>query len=121
MGFLIMRGVSVRKDMFMKSLKHCSCRKEICGLLPSTMNVSGRGQNKLRTYRLMKRAYKTKNYCLSCIPLKHRSAFTKFCCVLAPIGTETGRYEGLDVDHRTCPIRKNSIEDEKRHSSVFAV
>ena len=56
--------------------------------------VSGRGQNKLRTYRLTKREYKTENYCLSRPPLKHRSAFAIFCCGVAPIRTETGRYEG---------------------------
>ena len=75
---------------------------------------SGRGENKLRTYRLTKREYKTENYCLSRPPLKHRSAFAKFCCGLAPIRIETGRYEGLDVGRRTCPICKNGIEDEKR-------
>ena len=91
-------------------------QEEMCGLLSSIMNgayLVG-GQNKLRTYRLMKREYKTQNYCLSCLPLKHRSAFAKFRCEVDPIRIETGRNEGLDVDSRTCPICKNGIEDEKR-------
>ena len=75
--------------------------------------ISGRGQNKLRTYRLMKREYKTETYCLLRLPLKHRSAFAKFRCGVAPIRIETGRYEGLDVNSRTCPLCKNGIEDEK--------
>ena len=45
--------------------------------------------------------------------LKHRSAFAKFRCGVAPIRIETGRYEGLDVNSRTCPLCKNGIEDEK--------
>ena len=71
--------------------------------------VSGRGQNKLMTYRLMKGEYKTENYSLSCLPLKHRSAFAKFRCGVTPIRIETGGYEGLEVDSRTCPICKNGI------------
>ena len=57
--------------------------------------VNGIGRNKLRTYRLIKRTYKTEQYCLPRLPPKHRSAFAKFRCWLAPIRIETGRYEGL--------------------------
>ena len=32
---------------------------------------------------------------------------------MAPIRIETGRYEGLDLSCRTCPVCKNGIEDEK--------
>ncbi len=32
---------------------------------------------------------------------------------VAPIRLETGRYEGLEVDDRICPICKNEIETEK--------
>ena len=64
-------------------------------LVDNEQGVSGRGQNKLRTYRLMKREYKTETYCLSRLPLKHRSAFAKFRCRVAPIRIETGLYEGF--------------------------
>ena len=46
------------------------------------------------------------------LPLKHRSAFAKFRCGVAPIRIETGRYEGLDFNSRTCPLCRNAIEDE---------
>ena len=46
--------------------------------LDNQQGVSGRGQNKLRTYRLMKCEYKTEDYCLLRLPLKHRSAFAKY-------------------------------------------
>ena len=36
----------------------------------------------------------------------------KFGCGVAPLMIETGRYEGLSEDQRTCPICKSSIENE---------
>ena len=81
--------------------------------LDNQQGVSGRGQNKLRTYKLMKRECKTEDYCLLRLPLKHRSAFAKFCCGVAPICIETGRYEDLDLYSRICPLCINAIEDEK--------
>ena len=74
--------------------------------------VNGSGRNKLRTYRLIKRTYKTEQYCLTRLPPKHRSAFAKVRCGVAPIRIETGRYEGLELKNRICPVCKNDIEDE---------
>ena len=59
--------------------------------------VNGIGRNRLRTYRLIKRTYKTEQYCVTRLPPKHRSAFAKFRCRVAPIRIETGRYEGLEL------------------------
>ena len=42
--------------------------------------VSGSGRNKLRTYKLYKSEYSTEQYCKMVLPLKHMSAFAKFCC-----------------------------------------
>ena len=61
----------------------------------------------------MKLEFKTKDYCLLRLPLKHRSAFAKFRFGVAPIRIKTGRYEGLDLSSRTCPVCKNGIENEK--------
>ncbi len=44
---------------------------------------------------------------------KHRSALAKFRAGVAPIRLATGRYEGLEVDDRICPIYKNEIETEE--------
>ena len=46
------------------------------------------------------------------LPLKHRSAFAKFRCGVAPIRIETGPYEGLSIEERICPFCSD-IEDEK--------
>ena len=46
------------------------------------------------------------------LTLKHRSAFAKFRCGVAPIRIETGRYEGLSIEERICPFCSN-IEDER--------
>ena len=82
----------------------------------STLNTDtsrrGNGGNKLRTYELFKSEFKVEDYCKMLLPLKHRSAFAKFRCGVAPIRIETGRYEGLSIEERICPFCSD-IEDEK--------
>ena len=72
---------------------------------------SGNGRNKLRTYRLFKSHYEVEEYCKLFLLVRHRSAFAKFRCGVAPIKIETGRYENLDVNQRLCPFC-SSFEDE---------
>ena len=45
----------------------------------------GEGGNKLRSIRLFKREYKTENYLTCLLPGKHRSAYSKFRCGVAPL------------------------------------
>ena len=59
----------------------------------SEVGPSRRGRNKLRTYCLFKSIYETEAYCKTILPLRHRSAFAKFRCGVAPLRIETGRYE----------------------------
>ena len=92
--------------------------KHVSEWLESLNNVtgpSGRGGNKLRTYRLFKQNYETESYCSFVMPPRHRAAFSKFRCGVAPLRIETGRYERLNVSDRKCPFCDN-IEDE---SHVF--
>lgn len=74
---------------------------------------SGRGRNKLRTYKLFKDEYVTESY-VKChrIPRKHKSAFAKFRCGVAPLRLETGRYENIPEYQRLCPICKLAVENE---------
>lgn len=72
---------------------------------------SGRGRNKLRTYCLFKSEYKAEEYCKMILPLRHRAAFAKFRCGVAPLRLETGRYENLALENRICPFC-DSIETE---------
>ena len=51
-------------------------------------------------------------YCKIVSPQKHRSAFEKFRCALAPLRIETGMFENLEVGDRTCPFC-GEVEDEK--------
>ena len=46
------------------------------------------------------------------LPKKHRSAFAKFRCGVAPLKIETGRYENRPIENRTCPFCCNIVEDE---------
>ena len=72
---------------------------------------SGRG-NKLRTYCKFKSEFKTEKYCQIIMPLKHRSAFAKFRCGVAPLKIETGRYENIPIVDRKCHFCE-SIETEQ--------
>jgi hypothetical protein len=45
------------------------------------------------------------------MPPRHRAAFSKFRCGVAPLRLETGRFEGLSVENRKCPFC-DSVEDE---------
>jgi hypothetical protein len=73
---------------------------------------SKRGMNKLRTYCTFKNEYCSENCCKIILPLRHRAAFAKFRCGVAPLRIETGRYEGLTLENRTCPFC-NAIESEE--------
>lgn len=80
--------------------------------LNADISRSGRGGNKLRTYRLFKDSYNTENYCKIPLPFSHRSAFAKFRCGVAPLRIETGRYENVSVNERVCSVCTNEVEDE---------
>ena len=43
----------------------------------------------------------------------HRSSYAKFRCGVAPIRVETGRYERLNYDDRTCFNCHEKIENEE--------
>ena len=70
------------------------------------------GHNKLRTYKLFKNNVIVEPYCKLILPLKHRSAFAKFRCGVAPLRIETGWYEQLEVSDRKCPFCEQDVETE---------
>ena len=45
------------------------------------------------------------------MPPRHRSAYCKYRCGVAPIRIETGRFENLSIENRTCPFC-HAIETE---------
>ena len=71
------------------------------------------GGNKLRTYRKFKQHYRTEPYVNIIIAKKHRSAYAKFRCGVAPIKIETCRYglNRLPVEQRVCE-ECQVVEDE---------
>lgn len=73
----------------------------------------GSGQNKLRTYKLFKSVYEAENYLTCVMPHRHRSAYAKFRCGVAPIRLETGRYERLPQEQRICFNCQLEIENEE--------
>ena len=46
------------------------------------------------------------------MPHSHRSALAQIRCGTAPLRIETGRYEGLPVEDRKCPVCKDCVESE---------
>ncbi|MES9880125.1 MAG: reverse transcriptase family protein [Sedimenticola sp.] len=72
----------------------------------------GTDGNKLRKYKLIKHEYGSEYYCRMIMSHKHRSAFCKFRCGVAPIRLETGRYENLPISERLCPFCRTEVEDE---------
>ena len=66
--------------------------------LERNLSRSGLGGNTLRTYRTFKHVYGTETYVSSILSRRHRSAYAKFRCGVAPIRLETGRYERLNVE-----------------------
>ena len=73
--------------------------------------------SKLRTYRLFKNDYFKEKYLSVNMPGKYKRAFAKFRCGVAPLKIETGRYEGVSIENRTCFNNicnvNNCIENEK--------
>ena len=57
----------------------------------SNIAPSGRRRNKLRLYKTFKQNYSVENYCKIIILVRHRAAFSKFRCDVAPIRIETVR------------------------------
>ena len=79
--------------------------------IQSLVGPSGRGRNKLRTYCLFKSIFETEPYCTHITPFRHRAAFTKFGCGVAPLRIETGRYENKPLEERKCPFY-DEVESE---------
>ena len=74
---------------------------------------NGTGGNKLRTYRTFKSDIYTETYLYKLMIPSHRRAYAQFRCGVAPIRIETGRYEGLPVNQRTCFVCNDIIETEE--------
>ncbi len=72
----------------------------------------GTGLNKLRTYITFKDSYETENYAKAVLPRSHRAALASFRCGTAPLRIETGRFEGLPVEMRTCAACTDVTESE---------
>ena len=76
--------------------------------------VPGRGGNKLRLYKKLKHDITgTEAYVKLAMGKKHRSAYAKFRCGVAPLNIELGRYRQSPVEQRLCPMcDTNNVEDE---------
>ena len=71
---------------------------------------TGPGGIKLRLYRTFKTHFETEPYVKSSMSKQHRCALARMRCEVAPLKLETGRYENIPLELRTCT---NMVEDEK--------
>ncbi len=67
---------------------------------------------KLRTYKKFKSKLVPEDYVLRLMSRFHRSTFAKLRCGILPLSIEVGRYRGIKVEDRICPLCKNGVEDE---------
>ena len=67
---------------------------------------------KLRTYKTLKSSFGTEPYVKSNISRKARSVLAKLRNGSFPINIELGRYRGLPLERRICPLCKEGVEDE---------
>lgn len=72
----------------------------------------GPGGNKLRTYRTFKKSFYTEFYVSGFLSHAQRSALAQFRCGIAPLRIETGRYEGIPLENRTCFNCVHCVESE---------
>ena len=86
-------------------------------------SMTGKGRNRLKTYKLFKSEYGVENYCKVLVPFNDRSAFAKFRCVVVPIRLETAQYENIKFEERCSFNCSNLIEDETHvilHCPVYS-
>lgn len=101
----------------------CFLNREVCNLNLAEIKLQQKFVNdwhnelqsvsKLRTYRSFKRDFNLEKYVTMDIPKPHRSVLAQFRCGVSPIGIETGRFRGEEVNDRLCIICSvEAIEDE---------
>ena len=78
----------------------------------------GKGQNKLRTYRLFKCSFEPEKYLMLNMSTRLRSAMARFRCGVAPIRIELGRYEGLPEEERICPVCEVGEVESEEHTLI---
>ena len=68
--------------------------------------------DKLRYYNLYKSNKDAEEYLSFNIKKYHRSLFAQFRCGILPIQIEVGRFRGLSLSERVCPLCNLAVEDE---------
>ena len=109
-------GNSINKETFLNEIRECTERENEVQWLKEVNKInskSGKGKNKLRTYNTFKFEFTSEPYVYTTMSKSSRSAYAQFRCGTAPIKLETGRYEGLALEARICPLCKSGIEDER--------
>ena len=78
-------------------------------------------RNKLRTYCKFKTTFETEMYLQKPMAFKMRQAFAKLRCGVAPLRIETGRYEKLPLDQRTCQACNHDVLEDEMHFLISCI
>ena len=70
---------------------------------------------KLRTYVSFKKKYETEKYLLQSLSRPKRSMLAQFRTGILPLKVETGRFQQLPVEDRTCDFCSGSQIEDERH------
>ena len=73
---------------------------------------------KLRTYKYLKFEFKTASFLQKPVSFKARSNIARLWSGTFPITVETGRYRGIPLESRLCPVCKNGVETEEHFLTV---
>ena len=76
-------------------------------------------RSKLRIYRLFKNDCFKEKYLSVNMSGKYKSSFSKFRCGVAPLKIETGRYEGVSIENRTCFNNICNVNNVLRMKNMF--
>ena len=80
---------------------------------PDTSRRGVSGGNKLRTYRTFKTDIGCKLYLNAVQFLAQRRAYAQFWCGVTPLRIETGHFNCLHLNERTCFVCSGIIETEE--------
>ena len=73
---------------------------------------------KLRTYKYLKFEFETASFLQKPVSFKARSNIARLRSGTFPITVETGRYRGIPLESRLCPVCKNGVETEEHFLTV---
>ena len=111
--FMIMDEINMQNHFLSHSIVDIDMVK---GLLYSSdyskWNSDRFSKPKLRYYNMYKNSLEPEPYVLAELSKRKRSAIAQFRSGILPLSIETGRFRGVEINNRICPVCSQMVEDE---------